>query len=74
VRLVWYKDKTKDKRIFIEFLIFQINKTILYQLSQKPYQKLNYIIKKISTTVMLAGIVIPIVIVAALLQPKRGPE
>ena len=65
----------QDQKIFIEFVIFQINKTILlYQLSQKSYQKLNYIIKKISTTVMLAGIVIPIVIVAALLQPKRGPE
>ena len=63
----------QGQKIFIEFLIFQSNKTILYQLSQKPYQKLNYIIKKISTTVML-GIVIPIVVVAALLQPKRGPE
>ena len=63
----------QGQKIFIEFLIFQINKTILYQLSQKPYQKLNYIIKKVSTTVML-GIVIPIVVVVALLQPKRGPE
>ena len=62
----------QGQKIFIEFLIFQINKTILHQLSQKPYQKLNYIIKKISTTVMLR-IVIPIVAVA-LLQPKREPE